>query len=489
MNPNQEEIQEKNQQHSQSNTIKKLIHELANSINLTEYNYELSKEKIAQFPLEQRDESKLIKVDKESKNTNQYHINHFQFKNLPDIIKKNSLLIVNNSKVIQARILLQKPSGGRLEFLLLEPVYPSLDPQIALKETNRLIWKVIIGGKKVKTGLSITTNFDNHFITFNLLEKNGNEGLVEVIIKNTDLSDNTTTFGDILEKLGKIPLPPYMERDTIANDSNSYQTVYAVYEGSVAAPTAGLHFTENVINKLKTINNVCFNNITLHVGAGTFNPIKNDSIEDHLMHTEKITVNKSLILEIIDKLKSKNDIIAVGTTTTRTIESLYWIGLKLYLIENLDQIQNANINELLKSEIFEYLSVCLPKYNDNKTNFSNLENVFVRQWDAYILNFITKDILKIELTNIQALELLLKTLNNQNIDKIVGATQLLIIPQYQYKIINVLITNFHAPKSTLILLVSAFLGRELWKNYYEIALQNNYRFLSYGDSSILFLNE
>lgn len=469
-----------------TNTLKNLIHKLTSSIDLTEYNYELPKEKIAQFPLEQRDESKLIKVEKISNNTNNY-----QFKNLPEIIKQNSLLIVNNSKVIQARILLQKPSGGRLEFLLLEPVYPSLDPQIALKETNRLVWKVIIGGKKIKVGLSITTNFDNHLITFNLLEKNGNEGLVEILIKNTDLTDNTTTFGDILEKLGKIPLPPYMERDTIANDTNSYQTVYAVYEGSVAAPTAGLHFTENVINKLKTDKNVSFNNITLHVGAGTFNPIKNDSIEDHLMHTEKITVNKSLIEEILAKLKSNDDIIAVGTTTTRTIESLYWIGVKLYLIENIKQIQNSNIDTLLKFEILDYLSKCLPKAesNDNQFDFSNLENVFVSQWDSYILSFITKEILHIELSNLEALELLLKTLDTQYIDKIIGATQLLIIPQYQYKIINVLITNFHAPKSTLILLVSAFLGRELWKKYYDIALQNNYRFLSYGDSSILLLNQ
>ena len=429
---------------------KDIINSISKSIELKDFDYELPKEKIAQFPLENRSESKLIKVEKNSKK-----ISHHNFYNLPELLNENSLLIVNNSKVIQARILLNKPSGGKIEFLLLDSVYPSLDPQITLKETNKLIWKVIIGGKRITPDLKISTLFNDTQINFKLLEKEGNEGLLEITLLDKNGNNNHIPFGEILEEIGKIPLPPYMDRDTIEKDKGTYQTVYAKFDGSVAAPTAGLHFTDDILNKLKNDKNIDINSITLHVGAGTFSPIKYETIENHLMHTEKISVTIDLIKHLISKISNNLDIIAVGTTSTRTIESLYWLGCKIILGENL--------------------------------NLNNFDEVIINQWDAYLITEELKNIGK-TINSLVALESIINYMETNKIKQINCATQLLILPNYKYKIINVLITNFHAPKSTLILLVSAFLGKDLWNEYYQQALENNYRFLSYGDSSILFLN-
>lgn len=444
-----------NQKNLQMNNIqekyKEVVNKIAQNIDLKEYDYELPKEKIAQFPLENRSESKLIKVEKNSNS-----ISHHNFYNLPELLNDHSLLIVNNSKVIQARILLNKPSGGKIEFLLLDSIYPSLDPQITLKETDKLIWKVIIGGKRVKSGLIITTLFSGIQINFKLLEKNGNEGLLEITLTDSNGNKNNIPFGEILEQLGKIPLPPYMVRDTIEKDKGTYQTVYAKYDGSVAAPTAGLHFTDDVLNKLKNDKNIDINSITLHVGAGTFSPIKDENIENHLMHTEKINVSLELIKQIKSKIKYKLDIVAVGTTSTRTVESLYWLGCKIILGET--------------------------------PNLNNFDEVIINQWDAYLISEELKNICK-SINTLEALESTISYIESKNLTQINCATQLLILPTYEYKIINVLLTNFHAPKSTLILLVSAFLGKELWREYYIQALENEYRFLSYGDSSILFLNK
>jgi len=428
-----------------------IITDLVDNINLEEFDYELNKEKIAQFPLKNRHESKLIKVENVRKN-----ISHHRFYDLPNLLNDNSLLINNNSKVIQARILLTKPSGGRIEFLLLDCIYPSNDPQIALKETSLLKWKVIIGGKKINVGLVIDTIYENKKISFTVLEKNQNEGVIEISIKNIDDTINTITFGDILEKMGKIPLPPYMNREVTDDDKISYQTVYAKYEGSVAAPTAGLHFNEDIIQKLKNEKNIKVESVTLHVGAGTFNPIKDDSIGSHLMHTEKINVSKELISKLIDNINQKNDIIAVGTTSIRTLETLYWVGAKLIL--------------------------------GYKINLHNYDFKLLGQWEPYLIDEKLKVIDK-QIFVIEALQKIIDELENNNLDNINGATQLLIIPSYKFKIVNVLITNFHTPKSTLILLVSAFIGKDLWKSYYNEALNNDYRFLSYGDSSILFLDK
>lgn len=444
-----------NQKNLQMNNFqekyKEVINNIAKSINLTEFDYDLPKEKIAQFPLENRSDSKLIKVEKSSR-----QITHHNFYNLPELLNDNSLLIVNNSKVIQARILLNKPSGGKIEFLLLDSVYPSLDPQITLKETDKLIWKVIIGGKRAKVGLTIITLFNDTQINFKLLEKEGNEGLLEINLLDKNGNKNSIPFGEILEQLGKIPLPPYMDRENIENDKESYQTVYAKYDGSVAAPTAGLHFTEDIMQKLKDDKNIDINSITLHVGAGTFSPIKDENIENHLMHTEKITVSLELIKQLKSKIIENKNIIAVGTTSTRTIESLYWLGCKILL---------------------------------GKTpNLNNFDEVIINQWDAYLISEELKNIGK-SINTLEALESIINYIESKRLRHINCATQLLILPSYEYKIINVLVTNFHAPKSTLILLVSAYLGIELWREYYNQALKNDYRFLSYGDSSILFLNK
>ncbi len=444
-----------NQKNLQMNNFqekyKEVINNIAQSINLTEFDYDLPKEIIAQFPLENRSDSKLIKVEKSSR-----QITHHNFYNLPELLNDNSLLIVNNSKVIQARILLNKPSGGKIEFLLLDSVYPSLDPQITLKETDKLIWKVIIGGKRAKVGLTIITLFNDTQINFKLLEKEGNEGLLEINLLDKNGNKNSIPFGEILEQLGKIPLPPYMDRENIENDKESYQTVYAKYDGSVAAPTAGLHFTEDIMQKLKDDKNIDINSITLHVGAGTFSPIKDENIENHLMHTEKITVSLELIKQLKSKIIENKNIIAVGTTSTRTIESLYWLGCKILL---------------------------------GKTpNLNNFDEVIINQWDAYLISEELKNIGK-SINTLEALESIINYIESKRLKHINCATQLLILPSYEYKIINVLVTNFHAPKSTLILLVSAYLGIELWREYYNQALKNDYRFLSYGDSSILFLNK
>jgi S-adenosylmethionine:tRNA ribosyltransferase-isomerase len=444
-----------NQKNLQMNNFqekyKEVINNIAQSINLTEFDYDLPKEKISQFPLENRSDSKLIKVEKSSR-----QITHHNFYNLPELLNDNSLLIVNNSKVIQARILLNKPSGGKIEFLLLDSVYPSLDPQITLKETDKLIWKVIIGGKRAKVGLTIITLFNDTQINFKLLEKEGNEGLLEINLLDKNGNKNSIPFGEILEQLGKIPLPPYMDRENIENDKESYQTVYAKYDGSVAAPTAGLHFTEDIMQKLKDDKNIDINSITLHVGAGTFSPIKDENIENHLMHTEKITVSLELIKQLKSKIIENKNIIAVGTTSTRTIESLYWLGCKILL---------------------------------GKTpNLNNFDEVIINQWDAYLISEELKNIGK-SINTLEALESIINYIESKRLKHINCATQLLILPSYEYKIINVLVTNFHAPKSTLILLVSAYLGIELWREYYNQALKNDYRFLSYGDSSILFLNK
>lgn len=428
-----------------------IISKLINDINLEEFDYLLNKEKIAQFPLKNRQESKLLKVESISKN-----ISHHRFYDLPTLLNENSFLVINNSKVIQARILLNKSTGGKVEFLLLDCIYPSNDPQIALKETTTLKWKVIIGGKKINEGLVIDSIFEDKKISFKVLEKNQNEGVIEISINNIDGSLNTTSFGDILERMGRIPLPPYMTREVNENDKISYQTVYAKYEGSVAAPTAGLHFNDEIIRKLRDEKKINVESVTLHVGAGTFNPIKDDSIGSHLMHTEKINVNKEFILNLIGNIKEKNDIIAVGTTSIRTLETLYWVGAKL----------------ILGYEI----------------NLHNYDFTLLGQWEPYIID----EKLKSQNQKISvrdALQKIVDELNNNKLDSINGATQLLIVPSYKFQIVNVLITNFHTPKSTLILLVSAFISKDLWKKYYNEALKHEYRFLSYGDSSILFLRK
>ena len=398
-------------------------------INLSEYDYDLPKEKIALYPLEERDKSKLMYA-----NVDTGELRHYIFRDIDKIIPENSLVIINNTKVIQARLMFRKPTGGKVEFLLVEPLEPSTVPVITLESKGVCSWECIIGGKRVREGMELDFISRDLELKAKVLSKSGNTGKVKFIWPAEK------TFSDIIDLAGVMPLPPYIARATEEIDKERYQTIYAREDGSVAAPTAGLHFTESVLAKLKQ-KNIDLSNLVLHVGPGTFQPVAADDITAHKMHYENINVSKETIEKLIKALREKQSIFAVGTTCCRTLESLYWHGVKL-----------------LK--------------NDNE----NLE-MNVRQWEPYQYENLP--------STVEVLENLLLHLNKSGIKNLTGKTQLFIVPGYNFRIINGLITNFHLPKSTLILLVAAFTGKELWSKMYETAKKNDYRFLSYGDSTIL----
>jgi S-adenosylmethionine:tRNA ribosyltransferase-isomerase len=396
-------------------------------INLNDYDYELPASRIANFPLEERANSKLLFVEKKSGK-----IQHRVFRELPDLIPENSFLLVNSSKVISARIFVQKATGAKVEILCVEPVEPSIDPQIAMTAKAYCIWNCIIGGKKIKENSELFLKNDKLTFTAKIISKNEQNAVVK-FEWNEDIS-----FSELLTKIGHIPLPPYIKREDIESDKERYQTVYAEYEGSVAAPTAGLHFTDDVLKKIKN-RNIEIANLILHVGPGTFKPIDTDNIAEHDMHSEMIIINRDTLQNIVNAIQENKYIIATGTTSMRTIESLYWLGVK-------------NIN----SEIFQ----------------DKLE-----QWDCYNLEQ--------TISPVQSFQKIIDYMNLMKIDNLSFRTSLLIVPGYKFKIVKGLITNFHLPKSTLILLVAAFIGKELWQKSYKEAMENEYRFLSYGDSSLL----
>lgn len=403
------------------------------SINLKDYTYNLPDEKIAFFPSDKRDESKLLVA-----RTNKQTIEDRNFKDVIDILSPDTFLIANHTKVIAARLLVQKSSGGNAEILLLEPIKPSFDPQIAMQAKGESTWNAIIGGRKIKAGTKLFFKSDNIQIEADILEKNGNEAIVRL-----NWSEKIS-LAEVLDEIGKIPLPPYIKRTANQEDKLRYQTVFANNPGSVAAPTAGLHFTNEIIDKLQQ-KGVKFSTLTLHVGAGTFKPINSENISDHDMHSELIIIEKSLIQDIRDFLaSSKNNIISVGTTATRSLETLYWIACKTYL-----------------------------------GKFSHKNDLLLDQWESFELAKLTLP------TKLEAFESLVKYMESNNLSQIIGKTKLLILPGYQFRLIYGLFTNFHAPDSTLILLVATFLGQNFWKNIYDHALNSNYRFLSYGDSSLL----
>jgi S-adenosylmethionine:tRNA ribosyltransferase-isomerase len=397
-------------------------------IDLKEYNYDLPAEKIAQYPLEERDESRLLLYKGES-------VSEDIFKNIDKHIPSGSLIVFNNTKVIRARLLFKKESGARIEVLCLEPLLPG-DYSQSLSTKNPVEWKCLIGNiKKWKEGI-ISVDFTQHNKKHTLLaEKLNPEGdawRVRFAWNAGDLS-----FGEVLEVAGHIPLPPYLNRPDEINDSFRYQTIYSRIKGSVAAPTAGFHFTKEVFNRLLT-KDIQTTQITLHVGAGTFQPVKSDKILEHQMHSEHFSISATSI-EMI--LKNLGSVIAVGTTSVRTIESLYWLGIKL--MEN---------------------PMTLP------------DDIHLDQWEAYSMKKI--------LTPLQSLEIILTWMQRNELSFIQGTTRVLIIPGYNFKITNGIITNFHQPGSTLLLLISAWVGND-WKRIYQYALEHDFRFLSYGDSSLL----
>jgi S-adenosylmethionine:tRNA ribosyltransferase-isomerase len=405
------------------------------SIELEKYNYDLPKEKIANFPLEDRSKSKLLYFNRRTQ-----EIRHKIFSDLPGLIPPRSLLIFNNTKVIAARLNMLKDTGGSAELLCIEPSGNIRDPQIAMSQKKESIWVCIVGGKRITQGKELHSA--DHTLKAEILERFDNKAHVRFNWK-IDAS-----FAQIIEMIGNVPLPPYIKRDAEESDKLRYQTVYANYDGSVAAPTAGLHFTDDIIHQIRQKGNTLVN-VTLHVGPGTFKPIESEDIADHDMHKEMISVEKDEIIRVIEHLKTNPNsrIIAIGTTSVRTIETLYWIGVKLHYQEEL----NTAGNEIL-----------------------------LDQWEPYRLMNEYKLI-----DAISSFRALLEHLNESALNKIISRTKLFIMPGYQFGVIKGIITNYHLPKSTLILLVASFLKDDNWIDIYQEALNNKYRFLSYGDSSFL----
>lgn len=398
------------------------------AINLDEYNYHLPNEKIADFPESKRNFSKLLFADVINKK-----IEYYKFNDIINLLPENTSLVINSTKVIAARIFMEKPTGGKAEILCTNPLEPSVDPQIVMQNKKNCVWDCIIGGKRIKEGM-ILINKDNDF-TAKIIKRYDNKAIVKF-----EWDDNKT-FGEILSEMGKIPLPPYIRRDTQDLDKERYQTIYAKAQGSVAAPTAGLHFTDNIIEDIKN-NGININEVILHVGPGTFVPISED-VNNHHMHKERIFIDINTLTNIYKDIKSKKKIIATGTTSVRTLESLFWAGQKIYSFGRIE-----------------------------------LNNKFINQWDPYYSY-------EKKINAVESLETLIEYLDKNEIKLLSGETSLFIVPGYDFKIINGMITNFHLPKSTLILLVAAFTGKDLWRYIYSSAIENNFRFLSYGDSSLL----
>ena len=397
-------------------------------IRIEEFNYPLPDERIAKFPLTKRDESKLL-VYRNGK------IDEAVFKQLSDYLPQGSMLVYNNTRVIQARMLFQKETGAQIEVFCLEPVIPH-DYALVFQQTESCSWLCLVGNlKKWKEGaLHKTIRMDDKEVVLSAerIKTTGDSHLVRFSWNNPQV-----TFAELLDAAGILPIPPYLHRETRESDLQTYQTVYSKIKGSVAAPTAGLHFTPEVLAGLDA-KGFTREEVTLHVGAGTFKPVKSEVIGDHEMHTEFISVRRSAIENIRTNL---GRIIAVGTTSVRTLESLYYMGRTL--VNNPD---------------------------------ATSEELVVTRWTPY---HDTE-----EVTAHEALTALLDYLDRNQTDTLLSATQIMIAPGYEFKIVKGIITNFHQPKSTLLLLISAFVNGN-WKSIYNYALDNDFRFLSYGDSSLL----
>jgi S-adenosylmethionine:tRNA ribosyltransferase-isomerase len=407
--------------------------QVSDKIKIEDYNYPLPDSRIAKFPLQKRDESKLL-VFKNGE------ISQAVFKDVAEYLPKKSILVYNETKVIQARLNFVKATGAGIEIFCLEPVEPSNDFQLAFQQKNKISWKCFVGNsKRWKSGLLSKAILlgENKTVLFAKRIKILDEASLITFEWEGDF-----TFGELLENIGQTPIPPYLNRKAELSDKENYQTVYAQHKGSVAAPTAGLHFTPAVFAKLqqKKIPNA---KLTLHVGAGTFKPVVADNISDHVMHFEQIIISKNTIQTLHDFLPG--NIVAVGTTSVRSLESLYWFGLKL-----------------IKGKV-------------------ESKEIFVEQWDPY----------QYETENLPGAKTVLSTIlammEEKNLEYISGSTQLMILPGYNYQLVRGMLTNFHQPKSTLLLLVSAFIGKK-WEEVYKYALDQDFRFLSYGDSC-LFLPE
>ena len=397
-------------------------------IHIKDYNYELPDERIAKYPVAQRDHSKLLIYNKGE-------ISEDMFYNISKYLPAGSLMVFNNTRVIHARIHFKKSTGALIEVFLLEPARPS-DYELMFQTSGACSWLCMVGNlKKWKEGqLSRKFNINGHEIVLS-----ATRGKAQGTSHWIDFSWNDTevTFTDILEAVGELPIPPYLNRESQESDNVTYQTVYSKVNGSVAAPTAGLHFTDNVLNAIDA-HGIEREELTLHVGAGTFKPVKSEDISGHDMHTEYICVKRSTIENLI---KHNASAIAVGTTSVRTLESLYYIGARL------DKQPEAAESQL-----------------------------HITQWEPYDTHPTIQPV--------DALQNIVDYLDRNGLNAIHCSTQIIIAPGYDYKIVKMLVTNFHQPQSTLLLLVSAFVHGD-WKKIYDYALKHDFRFLSYGDSSLL----
>lgn len=384
------------------------------AIKISEFDYPLEESRIAKYPLEERDQSKLL-IFKDG-------IQEDSFKNLATHIPKGTLIVRNNTKVVQARLLFYKESGAKIEIFLIEPV--GVDPLTSMQSQQSVTWSCLIGNaKKWKEGPLSIQLANNTVLNANKIDSKGGEFEVEFSWSSGN------TFAEILEIAGKTPLPPYLNRDAEDSDKERYQTIYSKFEGSVAAPTAGLHFTKKVEEEL--LERGCqFAELTLHVGAGTFKPVKAEEIGDHEMHSEHFTVSLPFLKQVLSAKKAGQLIVCVGTTSLRALESLFWFN------------SEGDIN----------------------------------QWDPY-----SKDN---EEAEVDVLSRLISYLEINSEDSLKAKTGIMIAPGYRFKFVDGIITNFHQPGSTLLLLVSALIGND-WKKVYDYALKNEFRFLSYGDSSLL----
>ena len=397
------------------------------SIKIEDYNYDLPDERIAKYPLPERDASKLLTykdglVDE--------HI----FRDIPDLLPADSLMIFNDTKVVPARMRFERPSGARIEIFCLEPVDP-VEYVSAFAAEGKCSWKCVIGNAKRWKGDLLTLSnpesdqtIADMALTARLVNREGQTGTVEFTWKGG------YPFSRVLEICGTVPIPPYLNRKTEEIDLERYQTLYAKIRGSVAAPTAGLHFTKNVLDAIEA-RGIRMEDVCLHVGAGTFLPVKSEDVADHPMHREPFVVSLDLIKRIRD---NSGKLIAVGTTSVRTLESLYYIGVS-----------------------------CIEKG----------EPIDVGQWDPYTREY--------DYSVKESLDAIAVYLERNGLKELKAGTRIIIVPGFRFRLVDILVTNFHQPESTLILLISAFVGGD-WRTIYDFALANGFRFLSYGDSSLLF---
>ena len=395
-------------------------------IAIAEYDYPLPDERIAKYPLAERDTSKLLLYKAGE-------IREDRFSNLPSFIPQGALMVFNNTRVIQARLRFRKETGAQIEVFCLEPEQPA-DYQLMFQETKECVWQCLVGNSSRWKGGVLSQVIEIDGVQVTLSVERVSSAAVNLV---RFFWDGGFTFAQLLEAAGELPIPPYLNRKTEESDMSTYQTVYSKVKGSVAAPTAGLHFTPAVLGALDAAG-VQRGEVTLHVGAGTFKPVKSELIADHEMHEEYIEVQRGLIERII---AAGGAAVAVGTTSVRTLESLYFLGEKVS-----------------ENPLIEESELC------------------VGQWEPYNREH--------TMSTVEALTALLQWLDAKGLDRVHSHTRIMIAPGYTFRIVKAIVTNFHQPKSTLLLLVSAFIGGN-WRKVYDFALENGFRFLSYGDSSLL----